>query len=588
MDILNQRYSYAGITLAKDYCKIETKTEELHSEITEIFDREPMVKLMFNPNETLRYVNLHPKRKKGPKTKYYYNDEDCGIELKLATRNKFETTKDRHIKKHYGNPFAEITTTIIERTIKIVGDKVYVKSYIHKKYREINCIYFKKFTRVNSITFDLVKGDITTGDIVLSSKTKSRRYRKNLFAQIETILSTDNFGTFKNLIGNESPIYNEFKSNMDNDEFFKVMFEQIGEPLPEGFIFENTSETRGVLLQKITSFFIKRKKIKVPNDYFGLLTTYYPGEKNLKKNDRKLIQSILDSFGIKSKSTIKLLHENIGLDIQLFKNFCNLFGDKQYKYISALTPKSMLLFNRHPLGLINATPINMRLGESPMGEVVDDETKENIIKIVNSVEEKIDNIYGLFVDHFNMIRTINLYDPNVKMRAKTFVDFTTEHSELSKLIHIISKGWSIEYVFDNRMVRNVESDIDSEFGQKRYRFKPTILKRDEEYSEEGTFMHHCVAGYTNKSESIIVSLRTNEGLDRVTCEFNKKTGTCVQERYFCNKVPPDYFIEPLKTLKERIKKSASNRLLDHIDYKKVRAKINGVEIKPQYADGDFQ
>ena len=27
---------------------------------------------------------------------------------------------------------------------------------------------------------------------------------------------------------------------------------------------------------------------------------------------------------------------------------------------------------------------------------------------------------------------------------------------------------------------------------------------------------------------------------------------------------------------------------DHIDYKKVRAKINGVEIKPQYADGDFQ
>ena len=129
------------------------------------------------------------------------------------------------------------------------------------------------------------------------------------------------------------------------------------------------------------------------------------------------------------------------------------------------------------------------------------------------------------------------------------------------------------------MVRNVESPIKNEFDGVKYYFNPVILKRDEEYSEEGSFMHHCVASYSNKIESIIVSLRTNEGLDRVTCEFNKKTGECIQQRYFCNKVPPDYFTDSLKTLRERVKKSANNRLLYHIDFKKVRVKINGIEVK---------
>jgi hypothetical protein len=35
----------------------------------------------------------------------------------------------------------------------------------------------------------------------------------------------------------------------------------------------------------------------------------------------------------------------------------------------------------------------------------------------------------------------------------------------------------------------------------------------------------------------------------------------------------------LKILKDRVKKSANNRLLDHIDFKKVKVKINGIEVK---------
>jgi hypothetical protein len=178
-----------------------------------------------------------------------------------------------------------------------------------------------------------------------------------------------------------------------------------------------------------------------------------------------------------------------------------------------------------------------------------------------------------------MIERINEFDPNIRWRATTYSDFHTEHMELSKMFSLMKKGWTTEYVFDNRMTRKVEEPITVLGDDLITRtFVPFILKREEEYSEEGAFMHHCVASYANKESSMIISLRLNGGMERVTCEFEKKTGHCHQERYFCNKVPPPYFNLALEILVERVKKFSNQRLLNHIDMKKVRVKINGIEI----------
>jgi hypothetical protein len=128
------------------------------------------------------------------------------------------------------------------------------------------------------------------------------------------------------------------------------------------------------------------------------------------------------------------------------------------------------------------------------------------------------------------------------------------------------------------MVRHVEEKIEYVKEGVEYVFNPVILKREEEYVEEGGFMHHCVATYANKETSIIISLRLNNGMDRVTCEFDKKSGNCLQERHFTNNVPPDYFKDALFVLKKRVMRFAMQRLLDHVDVKKVRIKINGIEV----------
>jgi hypothetical protein len=74
-------------------------------------------------------------------------------------------------------------------------------------------------------------------------------------------------------------------------------------------------------------------------------------------------------------------------------------------------------------------------------------------------------------------------------------------------------------------------------------------------------------------------------MDRVTCEYEKKTGHVTQERHFCNRIPPEHFNKALSVVSDRIKSLRYSRLLDHIDVKKVRVKINGKEVPIPQAGG---
>jgi len=330
----------------------------------------------------------------------------------------------------------------------------------------------------------------------------------------------------------------------------------------------------------IIEFFVRKKEIKVPNEYKSLIVNLYPTEKFLKKNDRKLVQSILDSFGIKSKFLVKFIHENPKISISMYSKFAEFFGQDYQKYMSSISP----VFSKF-LETVDEEIISVNFRKLNFKHDLRKMEKENLIKIINDFltqnspsKKAIENIHQLIRDHLSMYEKLKEYDIDIKINAVNYESFMLEHEEFSKLISLIKKGWTIEYQYDNRMVRYIEDPFTVVFDDKEILFKPVILKREEEYQVEGDYMHHCVASYSNKETSLIVSLRIDEGVDRVTCEFNKKTGECLQSRHFCNQSPPKHFEESLKILKSRISKFGKQRLLNHIDVKKVAVKINGVEI----------
>lgn len=610
MEILKQSITYANITLVKNYCNFPFQGSV--PEPIETIEEIDFLCLPAIPDPSPPKYIFIPlfKYEKGPKTKYFYSDEnfDGQNSLKLpyelalktkpfigSTEGEFYTTKTRHIKKYYGNPFARILIVTTERTVKIVEGKVICRTYKKTRSRDFNSKYFKTNTNIEMISFNLKNGDINVGQSTQRGKgSRTNRFRRNSFGVIENLIGSNQFFTFGNQVNRNASIYDEYKKEMNNDVFLNTILKEIGQhkDLPIE-LFDN--EDRLKIRDRFVDFLVENKKIKIPNNYHKLITTYYPGEIYLKKNRRKLIQSVLDSYGILSKLTNKILHTNPDIDVKHLVLFCGFFGDEYAKHIGSLNPKAYGFFKNINSDTQGAETIKERKKYRKFE--LEDIEKENLIKITNTLVvskgennplRAVSGIYSLFVDHLDMITQIREFDPNFRMRASNYDDFHTEHIELTKMIASIKKGWSTEYIYDNRMVRKVEESMNIvgvDLIQKI--FIPHILKRDEEYSEEGTYMHHCVAGYANKETSIVISIRTDNDKDRVTCEFDKKTGECMQERHFCNRIPPEHFTEPLRILRKRVKQFSSQRLLNHLETKKVRVKINGKEVPiPQLRDVD--
>ena len=583
---LIQRVKYAKITVYKNYCKLSERKNSMDT-LNGVTDYDPFDS--FNNASKVHILDLHPKFK-NKKTKYFHL-ENKSETFKVSERTRldakglngeydFYTDKDRHIIRHYSNPFSRIKITIWEKSIKIQNDKLYIRFYSYVKEREVNAIYFKKITNSRSFTIDLKSGNFTIG----TCGKKSVKFRKNSFKELINFCESRIFNVI-NLLKSSSMISDKehgkilkFLGEFDDVEFSNKINKILG--------FEkcNYSKNPHQFVKNVVKKFVDLKEIKTPNDYEKLLFLYYPGQKFLNKNEKKLVAAILDYFRIKSKVTIKILHKSNNLP--LLVKVCYLFGSDFPKYVGSIRDE-VFLSNINPSedfskeGLLSYKKINF---------YINNVEKENIVKVINEQffdsKRKFENFISDLYDHFKMIDKIREYDPTIYMRARTIKEFNQEHTELSKTISTIKKGWSIEYIFDDKMINEIEKPIDVDITleddkREKITFYPYILKREEDYAEEGTFMHHCVASYSDKDVSIIISIRNQDGSDRITCEFICQSGICLQSRHFCNGTPPGDMDLALDILKPKVKYFANLGLLHASEKRKVPVMINGVEIKPE-------
>lgn len=603
-DIITQKFSFASIIPLKNYCRLDERKnlshimtdglDELHSEDFDVFSLVPSS----DPNRTKKpktgkIVSLPEKNKR--KIFFFESKEPVEERFQLSyvyQHNKthtFDTNNDRQIKRHYGNSFSEISITTIERSVRKRDDKVTIKIYIGHKFRRFNSIYFKKSFRVFSITINTKTGNFTTANISKTKIGNNTRFRVNSFGDLNNMLGS--LLTVKGYITDDSRLKNQFDETF-NDLIFTT---KIQNTLSVDLGCVSYGKNNTMFTKDLIKLFVNLKKIKVPDgDYQFWLTNLYPTEKFLKKNDRKLIASILDMVGLKSKYLVKILHEYPTIDFFGLYRFCQFFGPDFSKYTANINPgvykNSYRKESRVDMWMTKSSLMNKMIHKK-FGLL--DVEKENLIKIVNSVDYNGTEFFSermiqLFEDHFNMIDKIKEYDTTCYMKSKTMTEFNEEHRELSKMVSAIKKGWVIEYEYSTKTINDIEKPIDamlnvgteeepilSDLKMKLY---PHILKREEDYSEEGSFMHHCVASYADKDKSMIVSLRSENQMDRVTCEYDIQTGRCLQEKYFCNGQPPEQYELALKYIQTKIEKHARFGTLNWKDKRKVPIKINGIEI----------
>jgi len=163
--LLKQKFSYATINIVRNYSYIGLRSvlsggrlndEQILAHPIKETDVPNSIKIKdthvshINKNKWEKHGQIgnvvYPidLRKKGNvRRKFFYSTDDTRkIYLPLVTINRFtnesdylpyETTREKHIKRHYNNPFAGIRITTIERTIKKVGDKLFVSLYVQYK-----------------------------------------------------------------------------------------------------------------------------------------------------------------------------------------------------------------------------------------------------------------------------------------------------------------------------------------------------------------------------------------------------------------------------------------------------------------------
>jgi hypothetical protein len=606
--LLYQRYSYAKITPYKNYSKFPREVQP-HSGIHKQLSYDDDFSTITHYYDAEDGIGLTPlldgTRKKN--TRYFYwKDElkDMPI-IKYASKHKldggmgvFYTTKDRHIKKYYNEPFSDILVVILERSIIRRGDKVTIKTNKYTKHRGFNCKYFKANKFSTSVTFDMIKGDFLL--VTSAGKSKDRKkikptFRKNSFNHLMNFIKSPDgpFRFLRNHMGKNNGLYKELYYAFDDKQFNQALYSVFNRMITyptDGTLF------RDLFYDEVMRWFINTKKIKTPNEYRDLILRYYPTEKYLKKNNRKLVASILDVFQIKSKITIKLLHERPNIDLRSLIKLCYLFGDQYQKYIGSIG------FNMFGvMSTINDLPSSsLKMMESNCSDYknhgydINDTEKENLLKVLTSEPKNgsiiNENFIGLIVDHFRMLNRIREYDPNIRMKANNITKFHSEHNELSKIISAIKKGWVIQYFYPDETIRQIQQPI------KRFKsidigpglkgtdmdnyitITPHVLTREEEYIEEGKFMHHCVASYAETDTSMIISLRTDDQQDRVTCEFQISNGKLIQAKHFSNAQPPKQFEFVIEEVTDIVRIHARFGTLNWLKKDRVPIKINGIEI----------
>ena len=647
-----QSYTYAKIKPYRNYSNLDKKVAIYTSDETtsppkfmdddsDPFDDAPQQvrKLYFSgevKDDVCNYIlnlNLYPKSNANffhtttPTSSFRHHGKKGTPEVKIepiklvsaktvrsGEKEFFETSKDRQIRKHYNNPFSCIEIFTISRSIIRVGDKITIKNFRQTKTRKINAKFFTKVQNSTTVVFDMVKGNFTIVKYVKGRKKKPRKnFYSNSFLSLENALP-EVFKISDCSLARRSKLTDEFFDAFKDDEFKNAV--------REFFMGEDGKLGYDSYLKDFMHYwmprFVQLKQIKIPDEGDKLLKHYYPTERYLKKNDRKLVASILDRLGIKTKVTIKILHQYPNLDLMELSRLCQLLGEDYSRYLGNLNSKFYPMLGESVWGkqtggfrtLLQQLDIRFRF------DMITKSERENIVHILNDLSTHVDKnvisgIVGQFIDHFGMIERLRRYYPDLALNVKKWRSFTDEHSRLSSLERSIRKGYSTHLLFEHAVKQEIEMPFETFESDEqpiqylpdpedrrayermyanftpsymRYIFTPKLLCTSEDYDDEGAVMHHCVASYIEHSNTIIVSLRCGD--ERVTCEYNTGDRKRVQARYIQNGSPPKHFGRALIELDKRIRGIPFS--VKPIDKRRVPLKLNGISVAQAHLESDTE
>ena len=226
-------------------------------------------------------------------------------------------------------------------------------------------------------------------------------------------------------------------------------------------------------------------------------------KKILKKNDNRLVDSLMIKHQLTGKKLKKALHSCTKLNMVIYQKARNLFGDD---WLNQDDENIIVDLLDSAVGNINIPPLFV--------ELISKEELKKVYRLFKQVYIHQDLDAFTFEDHVRMYTELKMYGEH-DLRWTSFDDkqeFRKEHLDWTDKLQHYKKG-SYTRHYPEYMYEMISQPLYDDFH-------PILLDSSLTYNEESNYQSNCVKGYIGKPGCLIISVRYGQFLEeRATIEY---------------------------------------------------------------------
>lgn len=390
--------------------------------------------------------------------------------------------------KNFNNPLFSLFSTKILIVVEEKEEKVSFKFFQSHFEKKVGNPWYRIGKHVDYITVNRKTGDVYNGFIHNYNKKRNftKAVRKNYFhsdALSNLCAKIKNYGN--HYITNAAQVSND-ASNAFIDSIIK-------------------SENQLPRIHKLFKFYLDKRGFKYPNNFYLYKNFHWTKDfrKILKKNENKLVDSLMILHGVHGKKIKKCIHLSTHLNIENYVVMTKLFGDN---WLSQSEDAILKVLNYQE----TISPSIIELKEY----LTKDELRKVFKMIVNFVCNNEINTWT-FTDHVSMYLQLKRFGENdIKWKSdgSDYKYFSEEHLDWTDKIDHYKRG-TYQREYPSYFLSKIQQPING--------FYPVILKSSNEYNSESLIQSNCVKSYIGRPGSFIVSLRKSDSDSnvRITIEY---------------------------------------------------------------------
>lgn len=411
-------------------------------------------------------------------------------DFSFFVKESSHSDKDSY-EKNFSNPLCSVLKHYVTLVVEKKSSKVCIKFFHGFLARKEGNTWYKKNKNLDYISVNTDTGDVYVGYVYHFHKKRKfiKSVRRNVFFKkpIQTLKSS-----VQNLLSkftNQSyeittQAFEDFLVNIDGkSEFYSLNFEE-----------------------RLFKFYLDKRGYKYPNN-FSIYSDLFYGpnlKKIMKKNGKKIVDGVMEMYGLKGKKIKNALHVCTNLNLNLYSFAKKVFGE----WISQENDDSTL-------GLLNS---NHSIEIRNVSQFLNFVSKEELKKVYSLfkqayIHQNLDQ--WTFLDHIRMYTELKMLgELNIKWKSwSNKEDFRNEHLDWTdKLQHYKMGNYYRIYpqYFYDELLNPIEEE-----------YYAVILDNSSSYNEESCTQSNCVKGYIGKASSLIISLRKNStnSDERATLEY---------------------------------------------------------------------